>query len=104
MCRDYFVILGLLITLCLPITARPAEPNFKIMLLSGSELKADRAWVEGDRLVYERYGSTASVPMVNVAALIDQELEEKAAQCMAGLQDADANIRAIGQAGTLLSG
>lgn len=102
MCRRNSLILGLLFTACAPLAASPAEPNFTIRLLSGSDLKADKAWVEGDRLVYERYGSTGSVPMVNVHALIDRELEEMVAECRAGLQDAQANIKAIEQTGKQL--
>ncbi len=95
---------GLLLVVALPVAAAPAEPNFTIMLLNGSEVKADRAWVQGDLVIYERYGTTASVRMVDVKTLMDRELEEKAGACLAGVRDAQANIRATREAAKELRG
>ena len=99
--RDAFIVAWAFILL-VPLAAWPAEPDFRIRLLSGSELKADKAWVQGDRLVYERYGITTSVRMVDVEILIDRELEERVAECRGSLVDAQANIKAIEQTGKQL--
>ncbi len=96
-CSGTTLMMALLAWLLLPTAAGAAEPNFTIRLLSGSELKADKAWVQGDYLVYQRYGATGSVRMVDVAGLIDRELEEKAAHCRANLADAQTRLNAINQ-------
>jgi sRNA-binding protein len=95
MCCRAALMRVLLAGLFLSGVAGAAEPNYTIRLLSGSELKADNAWVQGDYLVYQRYGSTGSVRMVDVAGLIDRELEEKAAHCRANLADAKARVNVI---------
>lgn len=99
--RFFLLLVGIFSLLWNNLEAGAGEPNFKIRLLSGSELKADKAWVQGDRLVYERYGYTGSVLMVDVEGLIDRELEELAAACVVRLKEARVNVgeldRAAGQ-------
>ena len=86
------LMLGLLLILCFPPVGGAAEPNLRIRLLTGSEIRADRAWVQGDRLVYERYGTTGTVRMVDVRTLIDQELDILVAACLSRLKDSRTNL------------
>jgi hypothetical protein len=94
----FSLILGLFLIICFPAVGGAAEPNLKIRLLTGSEIRADKAWVQGDRLVYERYGTTGSVRMVDVAGLIDRELEVLVAACLGRLRDAQTNLEALDRA------
>jgi len=98
MLSRYSLILGLFPILCFPPGGGAAEPNIKIRLLTGSEIRADRAWVQGDRLLYERYGTTGTVRMVDVAGLIDRELEVLVAACVARMKDAQVNLAALDRA------
>ena len=98
MLSRYSLILGLFPILCFPPVGGAAEPNIKIRLLTGSEIRADRAWVQGDRLLYERYGTTGTVRMVDVAGLIDRELEVLVAACVARMKDAQVNLAALDRA------
>ena len=92
------LMLGLLLILCFPPVGGAAEPNLRIRLLTGSEIRADRAWVQGDRLVYERYGTTGTVRMVDVRTLIDQELDILVAACLSRLKDSRTNLEALDRA------
>ncbi len=47
--------------------------------------------------MYERYGTTGSVRMVDVFILVDRELEEKIASCVAQYREAEVNIRTADQ-------
>ena len=69
-----------------------------IRLFSGSEIVADRVWVQGDRVVYERAGYKGSVRAVDVLALIDWELGALIGACRQRFREAEAYITATQQA------
>jgi hypothetical protein len=78
---------------------KPSEPALIIRLLNGSEIVADKIWVQGDRVVYERRGFKGSVRAVDVYALIDEDLQIRLAACRQRFHEAEVNIEATQQAG-----
>ncbi len=77
---------------------KPSEAPLLIRLFSGSEIVADKIWVQGDRVVYERDGFKGSVRAVDVLALIDRDLELKLTACRWRFQEAEVRIGATQEA------
>jgi len=77
---------------------KPSEAPLLIRLFSGSEIVADKVFVQGDRVVYERAGFRGTVRAVDVLALIDRDLELKLAACRWRFQEAEARIGATQEA------
>ena len=77
---------------------KPNESPLLIRLFSGSEIVADKIWVQGDRVLYERAGFRGSVRAVDVLALIDRDLELKLAACRWRFHEAEARIGATQEA------
>jgi hypothetical protein len=74
-----FSLILLLIISRTPATAATREAAFVIHLLGGSEIQADRAWIDGSRVNYERRGFTGSIPAEQVRTIFSSELSEAAA-------------------------
>jgi hypothetical protein len=62
--------------------AFPAEePPFTIRMMSGSSIAADKTWVDGERLFYERRGFPGNVRLVDVSWVTDPATEAARGKC-----------------------
>jgi hypothetical protein len=66
----FLVLLFLCLSMSMPPISfsaeEPSEPISIIYLKDGGEVKCDMAWIEGDTLVYRRYGGTMGIPLKTV--------------------------------------
>ena len=60
------------VTLVASVAATPAHPD-SVVLQNGGVIRADRAWIDGDRVVFEQLGGLVGIPRAIVLCVIDDE-------------------------------
>jgi len=73
--------------------AGAADAQFRIQLRSGNEVLADKASIQDDRLMYERYGTQGTLRLTDVSQIVDKELEAKMGLCRAQARESAARIQ-----------
>ncbi len=82
--------------------AGAADAQFRIQLRSGNEVLADKATIQDDRLVYERYGTQGTIRLADVQQIVDKELEGKMGLCRAQARESAARIQGASAAANQL--